>query len=195
MNHRLAIILLLSLLTLGCSPKIGPEIHHFKIKGEQWYTSKIYGYPDGKRTLVQIDTYKKQNQSRNSHMYNLKESILFYQKWPDNGYRFVSKTGFQTLKNGIYYFTNYSIVVPDNVIHKYYNKDFVEQIEVYKDGKRIKYNQGCPDGYKTMQFLRNKPGIYNWKDGKEYFEREFTEQEWERHKRTNEMLNRKKTTD
>ena len=195
MNHRSTLILLLTILTFGCSPKIGPRIHYFKKAGQQWYTSKIYGYPDGKRKLAQLDTYRKQNNSPESTMYDLQESVLFYELWPNYEWKFVSKKGFTIYQNGAYYFNKDSVTVPDNVIYKYFDKDFVEQIEVYKDGKRIKYTEGHPDGYQTMQFLRDKPGVYNWKDGKEYFEREFTEQEWESHKKMNEMLNRKTLTD
>lgn len=195
MKHRPTSILIIVILIFGCSPKIGPKIHYFQKDEQQWYTSKIYGYPNGKRTLVQIDTYKKQNNSPESTMYDLQKSILFYELWPNHEWKFVSKTGFTIYKNGTYCLNKDSITVPDNVIYKYYDKDFVEQIEVYKDGKRIKYTQGYPDGHQTMQFSRDKPGIYNWKDGKEYFEREFTEQELQSHKKMNERLNCKLTTD
>ena len=195
MNYRQTLVLFLAILTFGCSPKIGPKIHYFIKDGQIWYTSKIYGYPDGKRKLVQIDTYKKQNKSRESAMYDLQKSVLFYERWPNYEWKFVSKTGFTKYENGTNYFNKDSIVVPDNVIYVYYDKDFIEHIEFYKDGKRIPYTQGYPDGHQTMQFLRDRPGVYNWKDGKEYFEREFTEQEWESHQKLNERLNNKSTTD
>lgn len=190
MNQKLILILLLGILTFACSPKIGPRIHYFKKDGQQWYVSKIYGYPDGKRTLAQIDTYKKRNYSEESTMYDLQESVLFYELWPNYEWKFVSKTGFTKFKDGIYFLNIDSVSVPDNIIYKSYDKYFVEHIEVYKEGKRIPYAAGYPDGHKTMQFLRDKPGVYNWKDGEEYFEREFTEQEWDSHWEMNEMLNR-----
>lgn len=195
MNQKPFLLLLLIILQFACSPKIGPKIHYFKKSGQHFYTSKIYGYLNGKRTLVQIDTYKKQNNSSDDDRYELYESVLFYELWPNDEWKFVSKTGFAKLKNGVYYLDNDSVKVPDNVVYRYYDKNYVEQIEVYKDGKRIKYTQGYPDGHRTMQFLRDKPGVYNWKDGKEYFERPFTPEEWESHRKINENLNKKSATD
>lgn len=69
------------------------------------------------------------------------------------------------------------------------------RIEVYKDGIKIPYESGRPDGYQSMQYLREKPGVYNWKDGKEYFEREFTQEEWDSHNKMNEYLNRNNKVD
>ncbi len=195
MKWRFIIIFFTIVLFIGCSRKIGPSIRYYKKDGELWYASKIYGYPNGKRKLAQKDTYRKRNKSAESTLYDLEESILFYELWPNYEWKFVSKIGFTTYKNGVYFFNNDSVKVPDNVIYTYFDKDYVTQIEVYKDGKRIKYTQGHPDGYQTMQFLRDKPGVYNWKDGKEYFEREFTEQEWESHRKMNEMLNHKAFSD
>ncbi len=177
MKQQFLLILLIASFALGCSPKIGPSIHYFKQDGEQWYTSKIYGYLDGKRTLVQIDTYKRQTDR--SDLYDLKESVLFYEQWPNNDWKFVSAEGFTTFKDGVSYIKGDS--VPDNVIFTMFNKG-VEEIYYYKDGQRVPYTLGRPDGYQVIYYLREKPGIYNWKDGQEYLEREFTPEEIENHK-------------
>lgn len=174
----------------ACSKKAGPKIRYYKKNGELWYTSKIYGYPDGKKKLAQVDKYKKQNKSERSRMYELQESVLYYELWPNYEWKFVSKKGFPILKDGVSYWQNDSIKVPDNVIYEYFDKEYVQHIEVYKDGKRIPFEFGRPDGHRTMQYMREKPGVYNWKDGKEYFEREFTQEEWDSHNKMNEYLNR-----
>ncbi|HPH81414.1 MAG TPA: hypothetical protein PL185_02520 [Flavobacteriales bacterium] len=186
---------LIACLVCGCSYSAGPKNHYYKKNGQIWNTSKIYGYPNGKRTLAQIDTYKKQNNSKESSTYDLQESVLFYELWPNYEWKFVSKKGFTTYKSGKYLLNNDSLVVPDNVIYKYFDKDFIEHIEVYKDRKRIPYTAGYPDGHRSMQYLREQPGVYNWKDGKEYFERPFTEAEWGSHEKMNEYLNRKSASD
>jgi len=191
----LTVAFLITVLTYGCSRKIGPTIHYYKKDGVQWYTSKIYGYPDGKRKLAQVDTYKKQNDSQESTMYDLQESVLYYELWPNYEWKFVSKTGFTKYKNETNFLNIDTLAIPDNVIYTYFDKDFKEQIEVYKNGKRTPYTFGRPDGYESMQFLVDKPGVYKWKDGKEYFYREFTPQEWEGHKKMNEWLNKKTLTD
>lgn len=166
----------LALLTAGCTHKIGPTTHYFKKDGQLWYTSKIYGYPDGKRKLAQIDTYKKQNGSPESTMYDLQESILFYELWPNYEWKLVSKTGFTKYKNGTYFLNIDSVVVPDNVIYKYFDKDLAEQIEVYKNGKRIKYKNSitlngkyCEDlgfGWYCIDF--RKDGHYKEVGGHSY---------------------------
>lgn len=195
MNFKYTLVLLLAIFTFGCNPKFGPKIHYYKKDGQLWYTSKIYGYPNGKRKLAQIDTYKKQNDSPESKKYELQETVLFYELWPNNEWKFVSETGFTTFKNGNYYLNMDSVKVPDNVIYKYFDKNFEEHIEVYKDGKRVEYTKSYSDEHQTLQFLRDKPGVYNWKNGKEYFEREFTEQEWENYIKMNEMLKSKSIAD
>lgn len=186
MKYKLTIIFLLGILTSGCSPNAGPKIHYFEKDGVQWRTLKIYGYPDGKRKLAQVCTYRENW---------LQESIVYYELWPVGGWKFVSKDGFVTVKDGKYLLHNDSIIVPDNIIYTYFDKNFKEVIEVYKDGKRIPFTLGHYDGYESMQFLVDTPGVYKWKDGKEFFLRPFTEQEWESHRKVNEMLNNKLTTD
>jgi hypothetical protein len=44
----------------ACSHQAVPKIHYYKKNGVQWYTSEIYSYPDGRKKLAQIDTYKKE---------------------------------------------------------------------------------------------------------------------------------------
>lgn len=133
MKCKLTIVLLFAILTFGCSHKAGPRIHYFKKDGVQWRTSKIYGYPDGKRKLAQIDTYRENW---------LQESKVYYELWPVGGWKFVSKDGFIIVKDGKYLLNNDSIIVPDNIIYTYYDKNFKEVTEVYKDGKRIPFPLG-----------------------------------------------------
>ncbi len=191
-----AFYLLVVLFLVGaCNKKAGPKIRYYKKDGVWWYTSKIYGYPDGKKKLAQVDKYKKQNTSERSSMYDLQESILYYELWPNYEWKFVSKKGFPVLKDGVSYWQNDSLKVPDNVIYEYFDKEYVQHIDVYKDGKRVPYELGRPDGHRTMQYMREKPGVYNWKDGKEYFEREFTQEEWDSHNKMNEYLNKNRIID
>lgn len=124
-------------------------------------------------------------------MFDLVKSIVYYNQWPNGEWKLVSKKGFPVYQNGNYCFYTDSLAIPDNIIYSYYDAHYLEQIEVYKDGKRIPYTAGYADGHQTMQYLREKPGVYNWKDGKEYFEREFTEEEWESYRKANEQLNKK----
>jgi len=189
MKQRLIIIFLISICTIGCSKKAGPTIRYYKKDGVQWYTSKIYGYPEGKRKLAQVDKYKKQNASQDSTMYDLQESVLYYELWPNYEWKFVSKKGFTTYKNGTYFLNNDTVVVPDNVIYEYFDKSYKQQIDVYKNGKRIPYQYGRPDNYESMQFLVDTPGVYGWKDGKEYLKRKFTSEEIENHKSKEEKWN------
>lgn len=189
MKQILSILLILTLI-ISCSRKAGPKIRYYKKDGVQWYTSKIYGYPDGKKKLAQVDKYKKKNNDPRSRMYELQESVLYYQLWPNYEWKFVSKKGFTVRKGDYYYAKDSSIVVPDNIIHISIDSNHKEKIEVYKDGKRIPYPYGRPDGYESMQFLVDKPGVYKWKDGKEYFLREFTAEELESHRKMIEHLNK-----
>lgn len=159
--------------------KAGPSIHYFKKEGVQWSTSKIYAYPDGKRKLAQVDIRKEGW---------LQESKIYYELWPNNEWKFVSKEGFTTVKNGEYLLNNDSLIAPDNIIYIYYDKNHKEQIEVYKNGKRIPYTLGRPDGYESTQFLVDTPGVYRWKGGKEYLIRKLTSEELERQKKVNEQL-------
>lgn len=185
-NILIGLITVLILSTFGCSPKAGPTIHYFQKDGAEWRTSKIYGFPNGKRKLAQVDTYKDNW---------LMESKIYYELWPNNEWKFVSKVGFTVVRNGEYLLNNDTVPAPDNIIYTFYDSKYKEQIEVYKDGKRIPYTLGYYDGYESMQFLVDKPGVYRWKDGKEYFYRSLTEQEWKDHEKMNEMLNRKSTID
>lgn len=185
-GSKMNVILLLSFLIFSCSPKAGPRNHYFKKNGVQWYTSKIYGYPNDKRKLAKVNIYRENR---------LQESKVYYELWPVGGWRFVSKDGFIIVKDGKYLLNNDSINVPDNIIYTYYDKNFKEVIEVYQDGKRIPFTLGHYDGYESMQFLVDGPGVYKWKNGKEFFLRPFTIEEWESHRKTNEILNRKSTID
>ncbi len=180
------IVIFAIIIIFGCNRKAGPINRYFKKDGLVWQTSKIYGYPNGKRKIAQIDTY--QNGWLN-------ESKVYYEIWPNLEWKFVSKNGFVTWKNGEYLLVNDSIVAPDNLIYKYFDKNIEEQVEVYKDGKRIKYTLGYHDGYEVKKYVVYKPGIYKWKDGKEYFEREFTEEEWERYRELSKVLNKKRIND
>lgn len=195
MKQILSILLVFTLIS-SCSKKAGPKIRYYKKEGVRWYTSKIYGYPDGEKKLAQVDKYKKANNSERSSLYELQESVLYYELWPNYEWKFVSKKGFTKFKDGKYFYANdSSVIVPDNIIYTYFDKDFKEHIEVYKDGKRIPYPYGRPDGYESMQFLVDKPGVYKWKDGKEYFLREFTAEELESHRKMIEHLNKNRATD
>lgn len=175
------------LLLFACSRRAaGPVDHYFKKDGVQWRTSKIYGYPGGKRTLAQVDTYKEDW---------LQDSKVYYELWPNDEWKLVSKTGFYVVKGGKSLLNNDSLQVPDNIIYIYFDQHFKEIIEVYKAGRRIPYTAGRPDGYESMQFLVDTPGVYRWKNGKEYFYRAFTEAELESNRRINNMLKYEAVTD
>lgn len=181
-------ICLLSLSILAaCGYRAGPKNFHYRKGGDKYCRSKIYGYPDGKKKLAEVNIYKNDE---------LLESTIYYELWPnDEGWKLVSKKGFKTVENGKFLLNDTSFKAPDNIIYKYFNNKHKEVIEVYKDGKRIPFNGGHYDGFESMQFLVDTPGIYKWKNGKEYFLRPFTEEEWGGHVKMNEQLNQNTLSD
>ncbi|MBL7889617.1 MAG: hypothetical protein JNL24_08695 [Bacteroidia bacterium] len=183
-------ILLYSLLVIilsSCSPVAGPKNFSYRKGGNKYCRSKIYGYPDGKKKLAEVNLY------RNDTLF---ESTIYYELWPNNdGWKFVSKKGFKTVDKGKFLLIDTSFKAPDNIIYTYINKQHKEVIEVYKDGKRIPFTGGHYDGYESMQFLVDTPGVYKWKNGKEYFLRPFTEQEWKSTLYTNAALNKQMQKD
>ncbi|MDX1651905.1 MAG: hypothetical protein R3277_05400 [Brumimicrobium sp.] len=173
-KYRLILIFLVALCFISCSRKIGPRIKHYKKDGVDWYTSKIYGYPEGKRKLAKVNTYK------GDWLY---ESVIYYELWPVGGWKLVSEEGFTVVKEGKYLLNDDDTLdVPDNIIYTYYDENHNEVIEVYKGGERIPYTLGKPDGFTTMKFTVDTPGVYKWRDGKEYYDRPFTSEETERFK-------------
>lgn len=189
---RIAFCLLINcllgiLLLSSCGYKAGPKNFYYRKGGDRYCRSKIYGYPDGKKKLAEVNIYK------NNSLY---ERTIYYELWPNNdGWKFVSEKGFKTVDKGVFLLNDTSIKAPDNIIYKYFNKDHKEVIEVYKDGKRIPFTGGHYDGYESMQFLIDTPGVYKWKNGKEYFLRPFTEQEWKSHLNVNAALNKQMQKD
>ncbi|MFZ5552151.1 MAG: hypothetical protein ACOZCO_03475 [Bacteroidota bacterium] len=180
MKNIFSLFFIFSLLISACHPKAGPVIRSYKKDGVQWEVMKIYGYPSGKRKLSKVNVYKDGW---------LWESDIYYELWPNNEWKLVSKNGFTVIKEGKYLLNNDSIVVPDNIIYRSFDKNHREKLEVYQNGKRIPYTLGYYDGYESSQFLIDKPGVYRWENGVEYFVREFTPEEWEQHRRMNEYLN------
>jgi hypothetical protein len=182
MKNKNFLIFLCLFVLFGCSKKAGPTIHYYKKDGVQWYTSKIYTQINGKKKLAQIDDYK------NGH---LQERKVYHELWPNGEWKFVSEDGFYVFQKGKNLLLDDSLVVPDNIIYIYIDKSNEEHIEVYKDGKRIPYTFGYPDGHTVHKLTGENPGVYSWKDGKEYFVRAFTDEELENHKKINDALNKK----
>lgn len=184
---HIANCLLAILFLSACGYKAGPKNFYYRKGGDRYCRSKIYGYPDGKKKLAEVNIYK------NNSLY---ESTIYYELWPNNeGWKFVSKEGFKTVDKGKFQLNDTSVKAPDNIIYTYFDKNYKEVIEVYKDGKRIPFTGGHYDGYESMQFLVDTPGVYKWKDGKEYFLRPFTEQEWKSHLNVNASLNKQMQKD
>lgn len=148
--------LILLAFILGCSPKIGPKIRYYEKDGEQWRESKIYYYPNGKKTLVQIDQYKGNS---------LNESLVFYEIWPNGDCKFVSKKGFYKYQNGKSQLFGDSINVPDNIIVETFDKNLNPVTYYYKDGKKIPYILGKSDGIVETIYAGDNPGVYRWKNG------------------------------
>lgn len=147
------------------------------------WTSRIHEYENGKKILMQIDKY------RNS---SLAESKIFYQRWPNGELKLISKKGFYLLKDDVYFTSLDPALIPDGIIVHYFDTNYAPHDNVYKNGKQVPYTLGYPDGYSSWQFRKDKPGVYTWKNGVEYFEREFTEKEWGSHRRLEQELNEKK---
>jgi len=181
-------ICLLSLSILAaCGYRAGPRNFYYFKGGDKYCRSKIYGYPDGKKKLAQVNIYKNDE---------LLETTIYYELWPnDEGWKFVSKKGFKTVENGKFLLNDTAFKAPDNIMYMYFDNKFKKHIEVYKDGKRIPLPSGHADGYESMQYLVDTPGVYRWKGGKEIFLRPFTEEEWASHVRMNEQLNQNTLSD
>lgn len=163
---------------------IGPKITYFKKDGVKYEKRVTYNYPEGVKTKMEELVYRVNDGQL------IKETI-FTEYWPNGAYHLISEEGFVLFDNGMYAFNVDSIAKPDNLIYEYYSKDFVPVIEVYKNGVREPFLFGYTDGHQTMEYLREPPGVYNWKNGVQYFERPFTEAEWESHRKMNEYLNSK----
>lgn len=172
-------------ITVSCA-HIGPKVFKYHWKGSKYRRVTTYNYTDGKKTVMSKLIYQDD--------WLVKETV-FTVRWPNGEYHLISEKGFVVFENGGSVFRNDSIRKPDNLIYQHYDTNFVEILEVYKDGKRIPFPYGYEDGYTTMQFLRTPPGVYSWKDGKEYFVRPFTPEEWESHERTNRYLNAQQIRD
>ncbi len=171
----------------ACGYRAGPRNFYYFKGGDKYCRSKIYGYPDGKKKLAEVNIYKNDE---------LLESTIYYELWPnEEGWKLVSKKGFKTVENGRFLLNDTSFKAPDNIIYKYFNNKHKEVIEVYKDGKRIPFVGGHYDGFESMQYLVDTPGVYKWKNGKEYFLRPFTEEEWGSHVRMNAQLNKNTLND
>jgi hypothetical protein len=158
--------LLLTILLSACNSAMRDHTY------QRNWTSRIHNYENGKKILMKIDKY------RNS---SLVESRIFYERWPNGDLKLISKKGFYLKKDGVHYTKRKEVPVPDGIIVICYDSNYVQQISVYKDGKEVPYTLGYSDGHTSMQFRKINPGVYTWKDGKEYLEREFTEAEWKNH--------------
>jgi hypothetical protein len=144
------------------------------------WTSRIHNYEDGKKILMKIDKY------RNS---NLVESRIFYERWPNGELKLISKKGFYVVKDDVSYRQRPDVPVPDGILVHYFDSNYVPFIQVYENGKEVPYTLGYSDGHSSMQFRKVNPGVYTWKDGQEYLEREFTEAEWKNHYGFEKALN------
>jgi hypothetical protein len=141
-----SIYILVPLFIFSACKSIEPKIKYYQKDGEQWYEKRIYCYPEGKypstkgkRKLAQIQQFKG-NQ--------LWESKVFYKFWPNWESKFVSKKGFYEYKNGNCQLYSDSIVIPDNIIVEDYDSTKTRVTYYYKNGKRILYTLGLPDGIK-----------------------------------------------
>jgi hypothetical protein len=176
-------VFILLILVTACS-----SCHHAGPKTRPWYYDgawctkyKIYGYPDKQKKLAQVDLY------RGNTLY---KSTVYYVLWPNYQWKFVSKKGYVVVDKGQLLLNDPQVLpVPDNIIYKYFDNKFKEKIDVYQNGIRVPYTLGYPDGYSSFQYLVDTPGVYTWKNGVEYFERPFTDEEWKGHERMNKALN------
>lgn len=179
MKTKIAVLSLIVSCLVSCST-IGPK-KTFTISHGKFCRKVItYNYPDGVKTKMDELIYSKG--------WLVKETI-FTQRWPNGEYHLISKDGFVLFDDGTSAFNVDSIPKPDNLIYEYFDQNYVPVIEVYKDGVRVPFLLGYEDGHQTMEYMRDPPGVYNWKDGVQYFERPFTEEEWQSHLRLNEYLN------
>ncbi len=177
---RLYALFLLIILS-GCHEG-GSTVYRYRWNGSGYRYIKEFNYPNGKKLLMEKSLYKDGDLVRET-IYNI--------RWPNGEYHPIDEHGFEMYRNGEYVMHNDSIRKPDNLIYQYYDSNYVEVLEVYKDGERIPFPYGHEDGYTTWQYLRNPPGIYTWKDGHEIYVRPFTDEEWGSHKRMNDYLNYK----
>ncbi len=178
----LYILALLPFFTLACRiQSIEPTIRYYTKNGEQWYEKKIYCYPEGKypatkgkKQLAKIQQYKVDGGLFGDLLW---EEKIFYEYWPNWESKFVSNEGFYKYKNGEYQLNNDSIIIPDNIIVEDYDSTNTRVTYYYKNGKRVPYTLGLPDGVKEYIYEGDKPGIYIWENGARTFLREFTEDE------------------
>jgi len=177
MNQKyLSLLFLFQLFVVCCSSKsIEPTIRYYEKNGEEWYEKKIYCYPEGKypatkgkRELAMIQQYRG-NQ--------LWESKVFYEYWPNWESKFVSKEGFYTFKDGKCLLYNDSIVIPDNIIVEAYDSTNTRVTYYYKNGERVLYTLGLPDGVKEYIYEGDKAGVYIWENGERFLLRKFTDDE------------------
>ncbi len=159
-------LLFLLIFILGCSPRIGPKTRYYEKDGEQWRESNIYYYPNGKKTLVQIDQYKGNS---------LYESLVFYEIWPNGDCKFVSKEGFYKYRDGKYQLIGDSIKVPDNIIVESIDSNHNMVTFYYKDGEKVPYTLGKRDGIVETIYGGDNPGVYKWENGEKVLVRELSQ--------------------
>ena len=174
--------LFIILFFLGSCSADGPRVVYIFKYGKVCKKITTFNYPDGVKTKMDELIYSKDW---------LVKKTIYTQRWPNGEYHLIDKKGFVLFENGQNVFDIDSVPKPDNLIYEYFDKDFNPVIEVYKDGVRVPFLLGYEDGHQTMEYMRDPPGVYNWKDGFQYFERPFTEEEWQSHLRMNEYLNSK----
>lgn len=173
-------IVIMALMITACS-SAGPRVTFGFYKGKWCRKVVTFNYPEGIKTKMDKYIY---------HKGALEKEIRYTERWPNGEYHFISKKGFVVFDENGYIFNNQQNTnIPDNIIYNYFDSLHIKQYKVYMNGIAIPYTLGEEDGKQSMQFLRNPPGVYSWKDGKEFFLREFTPEEWESHRRMNEQLN------
>ncbi|MCW3072385.1 MAG: hypothetical protein JWO44_2275 [Bacteroidetes bacterium] len=95
---------------------------------------------------------------------------------PNSEYLFVSKNGFETIKNGTT--INLDATTPDNIIEDEYSENGTTTY-IWKNGKKELYTGGLPDGAIETQYEGENSGVYEWKSGKKILKRKLTQQDLE----------------
>lgn len=180
MKRKIPTLVIILFFLVSCSVD-GPRVIYIFKYGKVCKKMTTFNYPDGVKTKMDQFIYSTDGE--------LLKNTIFTQRWPNGEYHLIDKKGFVLFENGQNVFDTDSIPKPDNLIYEYFDTDFNPVIEVYKNGIREPFIYGYEDGHQTMEYMRNPPGVYNWKDGVQYFERPFTEAEWQSHLRMNEYLN------
>jgi hypothetical protein len=160
-------IFLLGLMVSCKTWKGNPVDKFYRKEGYEWRISKIYCFPNGKKTLAEIDTW------RNGWLW---ETKIYYQYWTSE-WRFISKEGFTTVKNGFYLLNSDSVIAPDNFVLQRTDKNMNEEAYVFKGGKKFKIDNWKPDGVVETRFGGDNPGVYRWENGRANFVRRLSDED------------------